>query len=126
MPKNSPFSVRDKHIDNSHDEFIRLMDSSKDANSKSQLLALVIDIYKHASVHFIEEEQFMSLQNMPTDFIKEHRSIHEKLRRRIQSVIVDINAMDFKELREVVDNLREIMIDHIHEVDSQMVEHLQE
>lgn len=116
--------VDNPKIDDAHAEIIRTMDGAATVTSKAGLLSVIIDIYKHASVHFLEEEQFMKDQGMPRDYVYEHSGHHIRLRKHIQSVIMDIDSYSLQELKQLLSQMKDLMLHHIEAVDSRMVEYL--
>ncbi len=116
--------VNNSRIDDAHDEIINRLGQVESVTSRAQLLSLMIDIYKHAAVHFLEEEQFMTDSGMPPDYLSAHREEHKILRESIHEVINHIETYPTDEVKKQLLIFKESVVNHIEQMDKQMEDHL--
>ena len=124
MEQTPPFRVNNRLIDQSHEDLLRLLADADKAVSRAQLFSLIIDIYKHSVVHFLEEELFMKDRGMPEDYRNFHADAHADLKKQIRDVILTMDGYDMAQLRDSLNDLRVKMMDHIYRVDAVMTDHL--
>lgn len=80
---DSSLFIGDEKIDGEHNNLLLLID-----DLKNKVRSAVIpdseeicgEIIKHFVFHFFDEESFMKLNNMPSDYVKKHMEDHQYYR----------------------------------------------
>jgi hemerythrin-like metal-binding protein len=124
MKKTDLPRVNHNGIDDAHDEIIAKLENLESHSSRSTLLTLMIEVYKHATVHFLEEEQFMQDRKMPRAFVLEHRQEHKKLEQAIHKVIHEVEVYPSEEVRRQLLSFRTDILEHITKMDRRMIDYL--
>jgi hemerythrin len=122
------YSVGVKQIDDQHKELVDLINRLFDAMSLGkgrEVLESVFDqLRKYTHVHFQTEERLMVIYGYPN--YEEHKKEHEELINQINELKDKFKAGDRKITIEVVDFLKEWLLNHIKKEDQQYKSHFAE
>ncbi len=124
---NDDYSVNVSVCDKEHQKLFRLMDELAGSmnNVKSELLAHTIyELISYASEHFANEEQLMETNEYPA--LEQHKKDHDRFKERIQDFVVKFSDDNEALAKEVLEYLRNWLVNHIIGVDKKYGPYLNE
>jgi hemerythrin-like metal-binding protein len=109
------FSVGVNKLDMQHKELVRLInlfgEQYERHHGHSRVPELLAELIRYAQVHFRDEEELMELAGYAD--LEDHRAIHEQLMEQIFDLNARYESGDLEASTEVMDFLRQWLIDHI-------------
>lgn len=116
---NDKFSVQVKELDDQHKKLVELLNSLHDAmkkrESRASLNLILMQLVDYTKYHFAHEEKLMQQCNY-ADYAA-HKQIHETLISKVNGYYSQIQNGQFMLAVELVQFLRDWVINHIGHID---------
>jgi hemerythrin len=110
-----PMNTGDKLIDSEHDLQLQLIDSLADSIEKggdfSPACYVLDQFIEFSDMHFLSEQLVMRLHNYPG--YEPHLEEHTRLMKKVREIRSSVICGDQKLSREMVEGLREWLVNHI-------------
>jgi len=120
------YSVNILEIDNQHKRLVTLLNNLYAAMSvgegKNILSGIIDELSEYTSTHFRTEEVKMRMLDYP-EFVQ-HKKEHEMFIQKVGAFRADFNKGNAKVTIEVVNFLRDWLLNHIQEVDARLGKYL--
>lgn len=122
------FHTGDPKIDREHAELVQLFESFDgltDNATAFEVTSILAKIKDHVILHFVDEEFIFTKQYaMPPEYVERHLAEHERIRTAMLSRIRTMNLDDASSCRVDVGSMRDELVRHIEEIDSQMNQYI--
>jgi len=122
------YSVHHPDMDRQHKKLAatlnELHDALRQGKGKDQLYATLISLIEYTKKHFRDEEALMERVGFPD--LEEHRHKHKILTLQVREFAEQYNAGKKTMTVELMNFLRDWLLDHIGKEDAQYGKHLQE
>ncbi len=120
------YSINIPEIDNQHKRLVALLNSLYSAMSvgkgKNIMSEIIDELSDYTSTHFRTEEVKMRMLDYP-EFVQ-HKKEHELFIEKVSAFRADFNKGNAKVTIEVVNFLRDWLLNHIQEVDARLGRYL--
>ena len=121
MNWSEQYSVGVSELDNHHKKLINLLndlhDAMKQGKSKELTAGIINELVSYAANHFAAEEKYMVKFNFPG--YQKHKSEHESFVAKVVDFQNDYNAGKMLLTVEIMDFLKQWLINHIQKTDKE-------
>jgi hemerythrin len=113
------YSVGHAGMDQQHKKLVSLLNEFSQALSrgegKTKLYETLMGLVEYTKKHFKDEEELMASSGFPD--LDEHKAIHKQLTNKVINYAVQYNAGELTNTVELLNFLKNWLVDHIQGVD---------